>query len=125
MAEGLVEHSRNYGDATFLARVTGVSHRFVDRVLQAVRIGDTKTLFVKERRRASIIGSGILNRFIEFVSQPEQSRECPGATISVGYNKREPKHLLLKSKPALCQEFLTKNEEITVKKSVLMRDFPR
>ena len=125
VAEGLVEHSSKYGDAMFLARATGVSHGFADRVLQAVKNGDTKTLFIKERRRDSIIGSGILNRFIEFVSQPEQSRECPGATISVGYNKREPKHLLLKSKPALCQEFLAQNEDISVKKSVLMRDFPR
>ena len=45
--------------------------------------------------------------------------------LSVAYKKREPKHLLLKSKPALCNEFLSKNEDINVKKSVLMRDFPR
>ena len=125
VAEGLVEHSKQHGDAACLARVTGVSYKFAVRVLEAVQTGDTKKLFSKERRRDSIIGSGVLARFTDFISQPEQSRECPGATISVGYKKREPKHLLLKSKAVLCQEFLALHEDVSFKKSVLMRDFPR
>ena len=125
VAEGLVRHASQHGDAASLARVTGVSQRFASRVLEAVRNGDQLKLFTRERRRDSIIGSGILERFRDFISQPEQSRECPGTTISVAYKKREPKHLLIKSKPALCQEFLSLNEDIRVKKSVLMRDFPR
>ena len=125
VAEGLVKHSSEHGDAACLARVTGVSNKFAVRVLNAVQAGDQKKLFLKERRRDSIIGSGILARFTDFISQPEQSRECPGATISVSYKKRKPKHLLTKSKPVLCKEFLALNEDISVKDSDLMRDFPR
>ena len=124
-AEKLLEHSKEHGDAALLARVTGVSFKFASRVIKAVEEGEQKQLFTRERRRDSIIGSGILDRFTMFISQPEQSRECPGATISVAYKKRETKHLLLKSKPVICQEFLAENEDISVKKSVLMRDFPR
>ena len=117
VAEGLVEHISHHGDAAHLARVTGVSHRFACRVLEAVQSGEQGKLFIRERRRDSIIGSGVLDRFKLFISQPEQSRECPGTTISVAYKKKESKHLLLKSKPVLCQEFLALNEDITVKKS--------
>ena len=124
-AEGLVKYSSQHGDDASLARVAGVSQKFAARVLDAVKSGEQKKLFSRERRRDSIIGSGILSRFKEFISQPEQSRECPGVTISVAYKKREPKHLLCKSKPVLCQEFLSQNLDISVKKSVLMRDFPR
>ena len=93
--------------------------------MDLVKAGEKDKLFSKERRRDSIIGSGVLSRFTHFLSQPEQSRECPGTTISVAYKRREQKHLLLKSKLIICQEFLAQNPDISDKKSVLMRDFPR
>ena len=107
VAEGLVRHASDHGDAANLARVTGVSHKFATKVIEAVKAGEQEKLFSRERRRDSIIGSGILQRFRDFISQPEQSRECPGTTIREASPKKQefwhnfPKRLYPPCPPAI------------------------
>ena len=66
----------------------------------------------------------MFSRFLRYLERQENSRECPGETISVSRNKRLPKFLLNHSKKKIASAFLVENPDIKASTSVLLRDWP-
>ena len=113
------------GGISSLASAIGSTRKFASKVLKAVELEKTESLFKRQNRSNSICSTDIPERLIEFLSNAEHSRALPGnETVSVAYGKRLPKFLLKKSKSELADLFKKENPDITFSTRILIREWP-
>ena len=113
-----------YGEVAGLAQAIGASHKFVAKVLSAVREGSETELFRRKLRKDSLRGSSALDELVLFLQEERNSRSCPGSTVSVAYGVRRDKFLLSDSKKNLLKLFIEENPQHNFKTSVLLKAWP-
>ena len=94
-------------DASLLSTATNCSVKFARKVLNAINLGtEAKLRALRKERSDSIHVSEWPMKIAEYVFRPENSRATPGQdTVSVSYDVRKPKYILLHSRNKIAYDF--------------------
>ena len=91
-----------------------------------MKSGDTEKLFTRDTRSDAIKATIYPKLLAEFAKDPVNSKSVPGKdTVSIAYNVRAPKYILVKPRHAVLKAFKERNPVCKYSLRVLNREWPQ
>lgn len=122
---GKLSVDRHSDISSLSAAAVSFSWLFAKKVLTAIKDNEVEKLYHPNTRSDSILITDWPQTLEEFVLRPENSRPVPGnEQVSIRYGTRHAKHILLKSKSEIIENFKAQFPQCTYRVSTLKREFP-
>ena len=126
VAKSCALSSTNRGDAALLSQITFCDRTFSMKVLTAIETNNLDLLFKRNLKSSAIKATHWPEAISSYVLNEKNSRAVPGGEqVSVRYNFRLPKFILLKSRAEIANEFKSLNPQCEFSISTIMREFPQ